>query len=692
MKATIKTISGFLRKNHHALLLPGAISMVAAIIILSLVYLLASGQKITLKYTPLINATAQIRYHTTNAYQQLERLLEGRQASGIEVIWTELNKADNYTVLMLEGGYFDERHYIPVENPDIRAHIQSIRRMLTRITTLGEQRYHDSLLKKNEASTTRYFKELYGVFISTTFYIEARMQQNLTTGLQQFEQRSNFLLVMILILAGGLFGLLRRILGNNLQQLEEIKQADDLIRRKNTRLEQLAHFDHLTGLPNRPLFNDRTRQAILHAQRENYSVVILYIDLDHFKSINDSMGHEAGDLLLIELSKRLAHAIRKEDTVSRLSGDEFAILLANIPDPRTAAETAQHIAEKILKTLKKPVTIADNKVTLSASIGIAVFPEDGTHIEQLLRAADSAMYHAKTSGKDNFQFHTLRRSHKMKHRIACEQDLLYSLENDLLLLHYQPQWNLRTMELVGLEVLLRCNHADFGLMLPKEFIRIAERSTLITRLEFWVLENACRHFSSWLEAGINPAKLSLNVSSRVFSRPDYCNRLIATLRKHRIPPSRIELEVTEPLLKGDSPHIQITLQQLKRHGIHLAVSDVGSGFSLFETYDDLPVSAIKINRDQIARLGSDKISNAILSHLLKLGEIMDFRIIAEGIESDYQLAYLQNQGCNYGQGFLLGKPASHEATTQLLQARLPRNVTPLKPRNIPHVSQSISSR
>ena len=668
LKNTIKIIRALSGSHRHALLLPAAITLLSATIVLSLVFMLGSGQNITLKYTPLINAAAQIRFHTTNAYLQLEGFLQGRKPEHIETVWLELSKADQYAVLMLNGGQFEDHKYLPLSEPELRNHLTTLRELLTGIIKLGALEYQDYLVERHNHQDHPSLETVYRRILSETFYIEAQLQQRLGNALDTFQQRSNIMIGIILLLAAGLFLLLKNILGNNLSQLQEIQQADDLIRKKNAHLEQLAYFDHLTGLPNRPLFDDRTRQAILHAQRENYAVVILYIDLDHFKSINDTLGHAAGDQLLIELGKRISQAIRKEDTVSRLSGDEFAILLANIPDINTAEETAAAISEKILFNLQKPFELSGRKISVSASIGIAIFPTDGNTGVQLLNAADNAMYLAKSSGKNNFQFRSVRRNHQLARQIACEQDLQISLDSGQMVLHYQPQLDLNTSQITGVEALVRCDHPDFGLIMPREFIGIAERYALIRQLESRVLETACKHYSSWLAQDIGPAKLTLNISPIAFSHGDYLSELLTMLEQYRIPPSRIELEVTVTMLSDHKPHQLSTLEQLRQHGIHLALTGFNRGPGVINALHEFPISALKIDRQMTAEAGANRIVTATIKHLVEVAEIIDLDIVAEGIETPEQLEQLKSLGCHCGQGYLLGKPVPLEEMTAFLEA------------------------
>lgn len=408
---TSKTIKNYLSPTSkwHPLLLPVLTLATATVLVILLVYVLVTGQKITDRYLPLLTDITQVSQEATTAW------LEFVDAAAQETtppdhlhLWEALHRAAISIDVLHAAPFKSGSGHTHAINGLLETDLQSLHTLLTRMVKASTEQYPPDLNTTAGHDGLSAFTQLYQTLLMTSQKVERQLLTSLDAELKHYRQHSLVLLGFVLLLASSLVLLLRAILKNDQLQMRELRQAAKEIRRKNILLEQLAYFDHLTGLPNRPLFRDRSRQAILHAQREGYALVILYLDLDGFKAVNDRFGHETGDLLLVEAAKRISRSIRKEDTVCRLSGDEFAIMLANIPDIETAKHTSRIIAEKILSRLRKPLDIDGQKIVVSASIGIALYPLDGTDGQNLLKAADNAMYLAKATGKNAFQYFSLR--------------------------------------------------------------------------------------------------------------------------------------------------------------------------------------------------------------------------------------------------------------------------------------------
>ncbi len=629
----------------------------AIVLVMLLVYVLVTGQQITARYAPLLQNINQIRQHTTAAWLDLSEMQSHPGTDRWQHLWQSLHQASalgaklTATLANQEG-----------ERPS-RLHDEIVIR-ITELQTLMSQLIDQSIRHYGGTTTVAtQFGHSYQQLLSSAQGLDTLLRSSLDIEMSHFRRHSLMLLGFVLLLATGLILLLQAILANNRQQMMELRRATREIRKKNILLEQLAYFDHLTGLPNSPLFRDRTRQALLHAQREGYSLVLLYLDLDGFKGINDSMGHEAGDHLLVETAKRISRSVRKEDTVSRLSGDEFAILLANMPDLETAEETSRVIAEKILGRLQQPIEIDGEAVTVSASIGIALYPVDGDNADQLLRAADTAMYLAKSAGKSNYQYFSRR---ALGTHIVCEQELRASFDNNTLELHYQPQWHLASNELSGLEVLVRCRDERHGIVYPSGLLPVAERNALIGKLDLWVTERACRDFARWRGNENPPPKIALNLSPATLGQSRFASRFLSILKEHRIPASRIEIELSDEALLSLSAATLAQLQPLFDRGVHLAVSCSGTRYRALELLARLPVSALKTEQRLCRSARNNELIATMLTNVADIAGKLGAVVIAEGIESAADLEEAVAHGCDIGQGYFLGAPQPAEEIEHLL--------------------------
>ncbi len=413
-----------------------------------------------------------------------------------------------------------------------------------------------------------------------------------------------------------------------------------------------AQHDFVTNLPNRLLLNDRIAQAISFAHRKKKPVGVLFLDLDRFKYINDSLGHAQGDRLLQSVSKRLLASVRASDTVSRQGGDEFVILLSEISHPEDAATSAR----KILSALNAVHAIGEEDLHIEGSIGISVYPADGEDAESLIKNADAAMYHAKECGRNNFKFFTAAMNQKAVERQSLESALYRALEKQEFFLHFQPKVNLKTGEITGVEALLRWRHPVRGLIPPSQFVPIAEDCGLIVPIGRWVLESACREAQGWQSSGQLP--VAVNVSAAEFRAPGFVARVRTILEDTGLDAHRLELELTERVLMDDAESTASMLQELRNMGVGLAVDDFGTGYSSLSYLAQFPIDTLKIDRSFVQKINANYESSSIVSAIIGMGKNLGLKVIAEGVETREQSRYLVSQGCVEGQGYLLSHPIS----------------------------------
>ena len=428
------------------------------------------------------------------------------------------------------------------------------------------------------------------------------------------------------------------------------------------RLAFLAQFDPLTSLPNRALLFDRFGQMIVQAKRHGSQLGVLFVDLDEFKLVNDSLGHAAGDELLREIAGRLLGSIRGGDTVARISGDEFAVVLGDL----ARAEDAGLVAQKILDRLAAPVTIAGHELFVTASVGAAVFPADGDNAETLLGAADAAMYRAKQSGRNAFQFFTPEINQRTRARALLGAELRRALERDEFRLVYQPKFELQSDRLSGAEALLRWQHPHRGMVSPAEFIPVLEESGLIVQVGEWVLRRACRDVKAWCDAGLPLLPVAVNLSARQFRQQDLSARIRALVMASAVDPALIELEITESHLMQDPDHAIRSMQALSEAGIRIAIDDFGTGYSSLAYLTRFPLSALKIDRSFVAGVLHKAGDATIVRTIVEMAHTLGFAVIAEGVENEGQKQFLRSLGCEQAQGFLLARPMPGEDVVQLL--------------------------
>ena len=424
-----------------------------------------------------------------------------------------------------------------------------------------------------------------------------------------------------------------------------------------------AFYDALTGLPNRVLLRERVTHEINRAKRSNNKFALMYLDLDRFKVINDTLGHDRGDKLLKEMAERLKDAVRDEDLVVRMGGDEFVIILTDLHN----AEYVGRIAEKILETVKKPIDIDGNFITLTISIGLTIFPDDATEYEVLLTNADIAMYRAKEKGKNNFQTFTPELNAKAIERLELENSLRRAIEYNEFVLHYQPKVNTKTGKIIGMEALIRWKHPKLGLLAPMDFIPMAEETGLIIPIGEWVLKTACESNKALQNAGLPPLSIAVNLSLRQFELQNLVERVSEILKESGLNPENLELEITESIAMRNVEYTVEVIKELQKIGVQFSIDDFGTGYSSLSQINNLAVNKLKIDKSFVSQIDGIKENSIIASTVLALGKNLRMQVIAEGVENIQQVNFLKDNDCDEMQGFYIAKPMSGEEFKKLYQ-------------------------
>jgi diguanylate cyclase (GGDEF)-like protein/PAS domain S-box-containing protein len=437
-------------------------------------------------------------------------------------------------------------------------------------------------------------------------------------------------------------------------------------KRDEATIRHLAYFDALTGLPNRILFNDRLAQSLAHARRRGEpGVAIMFIDLDRFKTINDTLGHGAGDDLLISAAKRLSQAIREEDTVARLGGDEFLFLLPGVTD----VENAARVAQKILDLFGAPFHVADQELHVTTSIGISMFPDDGNDGETLIRNADTALYRAKEQGRNRYQLYAPAMNAIAFKRLVLENNLRHAADRNELALHYQPLVSLGSGEVVGVEALIRWNHPELGVVTPAEFIPMAEETGFIVPLTRWVLRTACTQMKAWHEAGVDVPSVSVNISPRRFNDCNLPGMVGDVLATTGLDGRHLSLEITESVMMENAEATINTLQQLKKHGIKISIDDFGTGYSSLSYLKRLPIDTLKIDQSFVRDIPMAHDDAAIAILIIAMAHNLNLSVVAEGVETSEQRSFLQSRSCDIIQGYLVSRPLKHGDLAEFLKKK-----------------------
>ncbi len=473
------------------------------------------------------------------------------------------------------------------------------------------------------------------------------------------------------------------LLGRDVQYMLRASNAFNALKRQEDRLRYLAYYDPLTSLPNRRSFNEQLSRILKRSQRHNSSAALLFIDLDNFKRINDSIGHGRGDRLLVEIAKRLTMELREDDAINyfsdqsaegedesgtasteiaRLGGDEFTVVLSDVDD----SVDIERVAKRILNVLSEPIALQSHNPVVTPSIGIAIFPQDGRDPETLIRNADTAMYVAKADGRACYRFYDEKMNSRAIEQLKMEEELRNAMRNHELELRYQPQINTRTGEVVSMEALVRWKHPERGMVSPLEFIPVAERTGQIIELGEWVMGEVARHCLYWDSLGIKPFRVCVNISPLQFNRPDLTDWIASFLKRSKLAPDRLELELTESAIMTDAKTNIAKLSSLKALGLHLAVDDFGTGYSSLSYLKRFPINTLKIDQSFVADLHSPD-GAAIVDAIIALAKTLNLRVIAEGVEDEYQLSYLVAKQCDLLQGFYFARPLYPEDVPDMLR-------------------------
>ena len=436
-------------------------------------------------------------------------------------------------------------------------------------------------------------------------------------------------------------------------------------KRAEERIRQLAHYDDLTGLPNRVLFSQLLEQALSESKFSNKQVAVLFIDLDRFKLINDTLSHDSGDKVLQIVAKRLTESVPRRDTIARFGGDEFVVLMRDCSVPTDAADTAQ----KLLSAIARPVPLEEQEFHLTASIGIATFPNDGQSAQTIMKNADVAMYRAKEHGKNNYQFYSSQMNLHSFERLVLERFLRRALEQEEFQLYYQPKIDLVTGCVTGMEALLRWIHPGMGMISPVKFIPLAEETGLIVPIGAWVLRTACAQIRAWQLQGLPALRVAVNISARQFAHDDLHADIVRVLQETGLAPELLELEITESLTMENPEHAAALLKKLKALGIRLAIDDFGTGYSSLGYLKRFPIDNVKIDRSFIQDIPDDEDDVAITQAVIAMAHSLRLKVIAEGVETAEHLAFLRTHGCDEAQGYLFGAPMPAEDFVKLMLRR-----------------------
>ncbi len=447
---------------------------------------------------------------------------------------------------------------------------------------------------------------------------------------------------------------LAKSLGTHLYMAAMQRRVEAMIRHQ-------ASHDQLTGLPNRLLFNERLSLALASAHQNAEMLAVIFLDLDRFKNVNDTLGHPVGDLLLQGVSRRLTNCLRPGDSIARWGGDEFTVLLHNINSP----EDATKICQRIIQSLSTPFDFEGLELYTKASLGIALAPYDGEDAETLLKNADAAMYKAKQKGRNNYQFYTQAIGSKVSEELNLENQLYKALKKSEFVLHYQPQINLNTGQIVGMEALIRWQHPERGLIAPDRFIPLAEETGLICQMDEWVMRTACLQNRAWQLLGLPPMRIAVNLSGRQFLQANTVQTIAEILSETELNPEYLEIEITETIAMTDVNFTVSVLQQLQQMGIHISLDDFGTGYSSLWSLKNFPLNNLKIDKSFVADLQEGSSGATIVKLAIALGQGLNLQVIAEGVETAEQLAFLQSLHCEMGQGYFFSKPISAAAATQL---------------------------
>ncbi|MDG3085390.1 EAL domain-containing protein [Vibrio hannami] len=641
------------------------------------VLLFVQGNRLLVEKAPLIEASEEIKVNGTLAHLWFEEVLSGDTTQSIQEVWYYLEIADWYALALLEGGESIKGSYKPLKDPELRAILKSMRETLADFHEKAELRYRFKSISSPGSDIDIRSDKMFMEFIRKADDVQRAVKNHLETGISSYQIISLTLILISIIIAVYLNSTLYRIEKHREGLFRSLSHANESIEAKNRQLHTQAHYDSLTNLPNRVLFIDRLGKTILNADRLDMAFSVLFIDLDHFKSVNDQYGHEVGDKLLQNVAKRINHCIRVSDTAARISGDEFIVVLEHLNDVSKAMNTANKIANNLIKSLQQPFKIGDVSVTISASIGVSINPEDSADRDALIRYADNAMYHAKALGKNNFQFYSEELNRISMSQLETERDLNEAITKDEFELHYLPKWHLATGEISGVEALVRWKHPIKGMIYPDSFIPVAESSGLIRKMDLLVAKKAIEQNSVWLKQGVDIGLMCINISAKSIKNHEFYEQLKRVIIESEIPAERLEIEITESVLVENDQFAQTIFKELSQLGIRIALDDFGTGFSSLSYLKDFDFHTLKIDRSFVSDYQDNHASKVLLKHIVQIGNELGLDVVAEGVENIQQQRDLMMFGCKIGQGYFKTPPLPAKPLIEKLFSERVDNVVPL---------------
>lgn len=641
-------------------------SILALLVITFTSALVTQATHLLVKKSPLAEAAAEIKVNGTLAYLWFDEIMSGDTAQSIQEVWYYLEIADWHVVALLEGGESIMGNYEPVTDTELRERLVELRKTLAQFRLHVESTYQKIQAQRADAFLSAGRDEQFLEFASQADEIQRVIKASYESGISNYTQTSITLIIAVIVIAAYSIRLQHRYEKNRDQLLHSLTQAKAAIEEKNEQLHNRAYFDPLTGLPNRALFLDRLGQSILNADRSKKPFALLFIDLDHFKDVNDLYGHEMGDRLLEQVAKRIESSIRITDLSARFSGDEFVVVLSHLNSVNSAISVANRIASKLIDTLQQPFHIEGVAVNVSASIGISIYPEDSATQDSLLRYADNAMYHAKAMGKNNFQFYSKELNRIAMSQKETESDLNKAIERDEFELHFLPKWQLNDEKVVGVEALVRWNHPTKGRLYPNDFIPVAESTGLIRLLDLLVMRKALQAKRKWLDDGVETGVVGVNISAKSLKHPGFFDSLKKVIVQSGVPTRYLEVEITETVMIENTELAQVIFKELQQLGVRVALDDFGTGFSSLSYLKDFEFQTLKIDRSFVIDYANNATSSVLLKNIISLGNELGVSVVAEGVETAAHQRDLLKMGCAIGQGFYLTKPVDAEALAKLL--------------------------
>ncbi|WP_181388341.1 putative bifunctional diguanylate cyclase/phosphodiesterase [Vibrio albus] len=640
-----------------------------------MMFLFFQGNHLLEERRPVLEAIGKVKLYTTSAHLSFEEISGGDKSESIDGVWSNLTLADWYCLALLYGGKNEAGDFLPVQDESARANIREIRELLQTFKSETTVRYNNLRRTRPGSKADNESDKTFRQLILLANEVETLERNRFNAGTVRYRYTWIFLMSFSTFMALCASYFLYRKEKDKTRLVTSLNLAKYSIEEKNKELKKRAHYDALTGLPNRVLFVDRLEQVILHAMRSDLSAAVLFIDLDRFKSINDSYGHHKGDLLLQTVANRICQCIRESDTAARISGDEFMVVLSNLSSVTQAMKAANKVAKELIESLAESYQLGEVTADISASIGVALYPNDSTNCDELIRYADSAMYYAKTLGKNNFQFYSRELHQQSMKQMEIERDLKDAVRYDQFELHFQPIWNLDNHKIKGVEVLTRWAHPSYGLIYPDEFIPIAENCGLIQRLDAMVTRKALKQLKEWQEKGLSVGTIGINISSACFRRCNFFTDIRKVIVQSDVDPLLIELELKESLLVEHDNFAHQLFADLKGLGVRIALDGFGTGYSSMSYLKDFRFDTLKIDHHFIADYTRNEASAIVLKNILTLGQELGLDVVAEGIETETQVNNLKAMGCHTGQGYLLSRPLDKDALEQLLNHKTGNVVT-----------------